>query len=61
MPIYTFFCEKCDKDFELIVPLYTEKQPCPVCEKEMKRIWDASHQAVIFKGSGWTEISGRKG
>lgn len=60
-PIYNYHCPKCDKDYELVVKLGTDKVPCPVCQEEMKKIFDASKQVVIFKGSGWTATPGRQG
>lgn len=34
MPCYTFFCDKCQKKFEIISSIkdYTDKQKCPSCK-----------------------------
>jgi len=61
MPIYKFECEECKKTCELIVPLFATTQPCPYCGKEAKKVFDVSGQAVIYKGSGWTNTPGKQG
>ncbi len=39
MPRYDMHCEKCQKVFEVGIPLnkYDEKVKCPYCETELKR------------------------
>jgi hypothetical protein len=38
MPIYTYTCLNCDKDYELMVPMEDrDKQPCKNCDHMLKR------------------------
>lgn len=43
MPTYDYRCEKCDKDYEVVVPisLYDGKDPCPSCGNIGDRIFSA--------------------
>ncbi len=43
MPIYEFFCEKCDHRFEELVLLSDKKKPaCPKCgNKKVKKLMSA--------------------
>ena len=39
MPIYEYHCEKCDKDFEVLVLRSNEKVTCPACDsKKVSRL-----------------------
>jgi putative FmdB family regulatory protein len=41
MPIYTYFCNKCDKETEKIVSISARDNACcDVCEVEMERMLD---------------------
>ncbi len=31
MPIYKYFCSKCDREFELLLPRYDAPAKCPTC------------------------------
>jgi putative FmdB family regulatory protein len=38
MPIYSYHCAKCDKDFELLIGM-SEKPACPTCKsKKLDRL-----------------------
>ena len=40
MPLFDFICKKCEKIFEVIVPLsYSKKKiKCPYCKKQLKKL-----------------------
>jgi len=45
VPLYTFVCKKCEKAFELIVPLKRadEKIKCKYCKKILQKIMTAPY------------------
>lgn len=47
MPLYEYVCSRCQKLFEIIVPLdkYGKKIRCPHCRKQLKKIMSP----VMFK------------
>ena len=53
MPIYNYFCEKCDKTFDemLKVADYQTPQPCPSCKELAPRMLEAP--GLNFPGDGW--------
>ena len=52
MPIYEYFCNHCEKSFELKEGFDAEPvATCPICERQAKRQFHAV--AVIYKGSGF--------
>ena len=60
MPIYTFHCNACDKDFDRMVPLadFELKQPCEACQSgETERVICAV--GVNFVGDDWVSKNGR--
>ncbi len=52
MPIYDFSCEKCNKVFEVIVPLVDCLKPlkCKYCDEEMKKIIKPCFFKVVYDG-----------
>lgn len=61
MPLYQFYCEKCDSVFDEMVHLNGKKPPsrrkCPECNKMAKRFYAVEISAQIF---GVTEQSMRR-
>ena len=53
MPIYEYGCLACDAKQTETFSISVEIKPplCPVCNKEMYRIYKI--QTIIFKGNGW--------
>src|SRR5579884_3749841 len=51
MPLYEFFCEPCDGVFEVLRPIREagEPAPCPVCNRDAKRIMPTSFAAFTFR------------
>lgn len=43
MPLYEYWCSKCEKVFEAIVKLEESEQPvkCPICDKPLDRLMSA--------------------
>lgn len=54
MPIYEYFCKKCQNNFEKLLSFGAKAPACPECgnKKTEKRI---SAPAIHFKGSGFTK------
>lgn len=40
MPLYVKWCKKCEKIYEVLIPLkdYKKKVKCPHCKKELAKI-----------------------
>lgn len=55
MPIYEYYCDKCDEKFETLV--FGKEQPdCPKCGKsDVKRVMSAC--GFVTKGSGGETVS----
>jgi len=53
MPIYEYYCSKCEKKFEILEPVSDGdvEKPCPECTSVAQRMISAA--AFHFKGSGW--------
>jgi putative FmdB family regulatory protein len=52
MPTYSYRCTECERVFDAFHSMTcTDKQYCPNCGKEGKKLMSAS--SVIFKGSGF--------
>ncbi len=52
MPTYSYRCTECERVFDAFHSMTcTEKQHCPECGMEGKKLMSAS--SVIFKGSGF--------
>jgi putative FmdB family regulatory protein len=57
MPTYTYFCEKCDKEFEEFHSIKDQLEECPTCKKNgeaavaPKRLINGS--SFILLGGGW--------
>ena len=51
MPLYEYYCEPCNGIFEALRPLKeaSEPFPCPVCDKEGRRIMPTSFNAFTFR------------
>lgn len=59
MPIYEYFCDKCDKKFEMLV-MGKETPVCPECGTEnIKRLMSAC--GFISKGSGGETVGASAG
>lgn len=62
MPLYQFYCEKCDNVFDELVHLNGKKPPtrrkCPKCHKSAKRFYNVEINAKI---GGITEKTKRVG
>jgi len=55
MPIYEYFCEKCNKKFETLV-MGNDKPVCPGCKNSnVKRLMSAC--GFVSKGSGGETMS----
>ena len=51
MPIYSFFCSKCQDDFEIVQKIseYSGKAKCPNCHKKSsQRLYDVPHCSIIL-------------
>lgn len=51
MPIYTFRCIVCEKEFESLVKMGTKSMACEHCGKYAHKIQSLSN--FILKGGGW--------
>ena len=51
MPLYEFFCQPCDGVFEVLRSIREagEPAPCPVCNRDAKRIMPTSFNAFTFR------------
>lgn len=51
MPVYEFYCQSCDGVFEALRPIReaSEPFPCPVCNKEGKRIMPTQFAAFTYR------------
>jgi putative FmdB family regulatory protein len=51
MPLYEFYCEPCDGVFEALRPIKeaSEAVPCPVCNRDGKRMMPSSFAAFTFR------------
>ena len=62
MPLYQFYCEKCDNVFDEMVHLNGKKPPsrrkCPECKKSAKRFYNVEFSARV---GGVTEKTKRVG
>jgi len=62
MPLYQFYCEKCDNVFDEMVHLNGKKPPsrrkCPECHKSAKRFYNVD---IGVKIGGITEKTKRRG
>jgi putative FmdB family regulatory protein len=54
MPLYEFYCEKCDKDFELMRSMNDDTNvDCPECSNKLTKMISTS--SFSLKGTGWYE------
>jgi putative FmdB family regulatory protein len=53
VPLYDFYCKKCDANFELQKSMNDENKDaiCEKCNSQMNRVYFPA--PAIFKGSGW--------
>ena len=51
MPVYEYYCKRCDGVFEAIRPISqaSEAQPCPVCAKKAERMMPTSFSAFTMR------------
>jgi len=51
MPLYEYYCEHCDGVFESLRPMREagEPYPCPLCDRDGKRIMPTSFSAFTFR------------
>jgi putative FmdB family regulatory protein len=51
LPIYEFYCEHCNGIYEALRPMReaSDPVPCPVCDRDGKRIMPTSFQAFVFR------------
>ena len=51
MPLYEFYCDHCDGIFEALRPMReaSDPVPCPVCDRDGKRIMPTSFAAFTFR------------
>ena len=51
MPLYEFYCEPCDGVFEALRPIReaSEPVPCPVCNRDGKRMMPSSFAAFTYR------------
>jgi putative FmdB family regulatory protein len=51
MPLYEYYCEPCNGIFEALRPIRvaSEPSPCPVCDREGKRIMPTAFNAFTFR------------
>ena len=53
MPIYEYYCDDCDYNFELLQGMNESRAPgCPKCNKKAKRQISIPG-GLVFKGSGF--------
>lgn len=51
MPLYEYYCKKCDANFDVYHPAGQNGQKCPKCKSKVEKVFHAP--GLIFKGSGW--------
>lgn len=51
MPLYEYYCESCDGIFEALRSMResSEPSPCPVCDRDGKRVMPTSFAAFTFR------------
>ncbi len=51
MPLYEYYCERCDEVFEALRPLRESDQPlpCPTCDHDADRIMPSPFAPMSFK------------
>lgn len=51
MPVYEYYCKRCDGVFEAIRPISqaSAPQPCPVCAKKAERMMPTSFSAFTMR------------
>ncbi len=51
MPVYEYYCDPCDGIFEVLRPIReaADPVPCPVCERDGRRIMPTSFTAFTFR------------
>lgn len=52
MPLYEYYCAQCNGIFELLRPVREsgDPQPCPVCDRDSKRIMPTEINAFVMRG-----------
>ena len=56
MPLYEYYCDKCDKVFEALRSIKDSDQPakCPACGATSDRILPTTFSSMVRKG-GWRQ------
>jgi putative FmdB family regulatory protein len=51
VPLYEYYCENCDGIFEALRPIReaSDPVPCPVCNRDGRRIMPTSFNAFVFR------------
>ena len=48
MPVYTLYCEKCEKEFEVLAKFEdTNNVECPECNTKLQRLMSAPKSIII--------------
>lgn len=60
MPIYEYFCKKCDKKFELRRPFSQSKDPaeCPVCNTAAERVLSSCYSRTCDASGATSSVGG---
>ena len=53
MPTYTYFCEKCNKEFEEMHSINEELEECPECKTKNPKRLISGGTGFVLKGGGW--------
>ena len=61
MPLYSYHCESCDRDFDEMARLaqYQDPQPCPLCGAMAPRVIGGRFPGFILAGDGWVSKNER--
>jgi putative FmdB family regulatory protein len=51
MPVYEYYCKKCDSTFDVRHEAGKNGQKCPTCKSKAEKVFHAP--GLIFKGSGF--------
>jgi len=57
MPLYRFYCKKCDKEYKKFAK-YGEEIFCEYCGEKLERLLPQSW-GISFKGKGFYKTSGK--
>lgn len=54
MPSYDYFCQNCDKEFEVFHSITTKLEECPHCQAKDPERLISQGTAFVLQGSGWS-------